>query len=200
MDETITRYFQRLSLAAFFLCCLLLIAPQLQSSLAAQDLVGKQTKEQKKLAKRERKDAERQRKEEMQRNGWEISTRPPSPAYPGSIRPEFSTAARQTALLIDNAFNSIQKNRIEFAAANQTSLQAASFLFGGAQSEGERQVGALLYGYAQKVPVCQGLAWDSAQSILALMAYSGDYSQCQIEASRLRGTADRTLARNSQPF
>lgn len=169
------------------------------SAAVAQEQVMKQDKMQKRSEKQKRKEVERQRKEDRQKEEWEISTRPPEPAYPGSIRQEFSTAARQTALLIDNAFNTIQKSRIEFMAANQTSIQAASLLFGGAQSEGERQVGRLLYTYAQKVPVCQELAWDSVQSVLALAVYSKSYRQCQTEAARLRGTADRTLARNSQP-
>jgi len=199
MNEKVAPRWPRLLISAFFLCCLLLIAPQLQSLKATQDQVVKQTKEQKRGEKRKRTDLERQRKEDRQKEEWEISTRPPEPTYPDSIRPEFSTAAGQIALLIDNAFNSIPNSRIEFIAANQISIQAASLLFGGAQSEGERQLGQLLYAYAQKVPVCQALAWDSVQSVLALAVYSRSYRQCQMEASRLRGTADRTLARNSQP-
>lgn len=160
-------------------------------------LAQTQKPEPKKISKKEEKARKAAQKQEAGRIAWEEATRPPEPGYPASLRPEFVTAARQATLIMDNAFNTIPKSRMEFAIANQNSMQWSATLLGSVQNEGERQVAVVLYEYAQKIPVCQQLAWDSVQNVLALAVYSGGFRNCQREAQRLRATADRTFIRNS---
>lgn len=150
------------------------------------------------FGKRDKKLLAKQEKAEAKQRAWEIETRPPDPAYPASLRPEYVTALRQAAALIDNAFNSIPKSRFEFSIANQSAQQAAAVVRASAQGQGELQAADALIAYAQIVPICQEAAWDAVSNVFLLL--SGNYRECQHEAARLRTVADRTVQRNSGPI
>lgn len=153
--------------------------------------------ESKKARKQREKMLKAQEKRDAEQAAWEEATRPPSPAYPGSLRPEFRSATAQAALVMDNAANTIQKSRMEFALANQSSIQNAAALLAAAQNDGERQVAVILYAYAQRIPVCQEATWDAIRNVMTLTLQSADVRACTRELQRLRMQADRTFTRNS---
>jgi hypothetical protein len=180
--------------SALFFVALFLLCSCLAPCLAcAQESAPHQEK----LDKKQKKALRAAQKEEAERVAWEEATRPPGPAYPSSLRPEFVVATRQATLLMDNAFNSISKSRVEFALANQASIQAVSVLLGAVQNEGERQVALLLYDYSQRIPICQQMAWDSMQNVVTLLANARGVRGCMYEARRVRAMADRTFLQNN---
>ena len=182
-----------LALAAFLSAPLALAAQDVQRASPAVSRSVKETKKERKQREKEEKAREKQRAQE---DAWEAATRPPDPPYPASITPEFARVAQRSVLVIDNAFNSIQKSRMEFALANQSSIQYAAALAASARNDGERQVVAILWAYAEKIPVCQDMQWQALQSVLALAVYSGNVQTCMFELRRLRAQADRTFIRN----
>jgi hypothetical protein len=163
-----------------------------QSSPAASS----SPKESKKARRRSEKMEKARERERAAQASWEEATRPPEPAYPGSITPDFARAAAQATIVIDNAFNSMSKSRLEFAIANQSSIQYAAGLAASARNDGERQVSVILYKYSQKIPVCQEVAWEALQNVLTLIAEGGGVRACTNDLRRLRAQADRTYDRN----
>jgi len=138
-----------------------------------------------------------QEKRESEQAAWQEETRPPEPPYPNSLRADFVRATAQAVVMMDNAANAIPKSRMEFAIANQSSIQYGAALAAATQNEGERQVAAILYAYSQKIPQCQELAWDAVRNVMTLALQSADVRACNRELQRLRAQADRTFVRNS---
>ncbi len=171
------------------------------TALAAQDTIQPHAQipaqESKKARKQREKIIKAQQKRDAEQAAWEAATRPPDPSYPNSLRADFIRAAAQAVVIMDNAANAIPKSRMEFVIANQSSIQYSAALAAAAQNEGERQVAAILYAYSQKIPQCQGLAWDAATNVLTLALQSADVRACNRELQRLRAQADRTFVRNS---
>ncbi len=172
------------------------------SAFAAQDhapspSVQMPLQESKKTRKQREKMLKAQEKRDAEQAAWQEATRPPEPPFPNSLRADFMKATGQAVIIMDNAANSISKSQMEFAIANQSSIQYGAALAAAAQNEGERQVAAILYAYSQKIPQCQELAWDAARNVLTLALQSADVRACNRELQRLRTQADRTFVRNS---
>lgn len=158
-------------------------------------------KEAEKRAEQKKKDDERERRQQERAERWARDNPQPEPlkpAYPASLRPEFITYARQTDAAIQNAFNTIERSRIEFAMANQTAQQYLIVLRGAASNLGESQVAEAIAAYGQMAPVCQDAAWQAASNLLVLLA-ANRYPACIKQAIYLRAVADLTMRQNSQP-
>lgn len=192
-----------LSLGVFVLAYSASAQQPVQSAAVSHGCLGTQAVSSKRETKKERKQREKFERMEAKRRAeaaaWEAATRPPDPPYLSSISEEFSAKAVSATLIIDNAFNSMQKDVFSFSAANQSSFERAADLMASARSDGERQVAAILYEYAQRIPVCQQQLRDALQSVLALAVEGGSVRACNNELRRLRAQADRTFDRNRAP-